>query len=120
MKKWLNIAEIGSVKMRTRIPKLPRKLESKIYKSGQTRGADDDDIYQNRVNRNNTVLIPYDVWIRHESIRNLSSDFENGYIVLMPPVIYFRDERSLDEHLEPSLKIGENCLLFYRTRTEWN
>lgn len=28
---------------------LPKLLKTKIYKTGQTRGADDDSIYQNRV-----------------------------------------------------------------------
>jgi hypothetical protein len=42
-----------------KLPKLPQLLERKIYKTGQTRGADDDVIYQNRVGRNSTVLIPY-------------------------------------------------------------
>ncbi len=46
---------------RVKIPKLPQLLDRKIYKSGQTRGADDDEIYQNRVNRNSTALIRYDL-----------------------------------------------------------
>ena len=33
------------------LPKLPSLLDRKIYKTGQTRGADDDEIYQNRVSR---------------------------------------------------------------------
>jgi hypothetical protein len=41
------------------LPKLPSLLERKIYKTGQTRGADDGVIYQNRVSRNSTLLIPY-------------------------------------------------------------
>ena len=42
-----------------RLPSLPSLLARKLYKTGQTRGADDDVIYQNRVGRNSTVLIPY-------------------------------------------------------------
>ena len=38
---------------------LPSKIKSKIYKTGTTRGADDSQIYQNRVKRSSTVLIPY-------------------------------------------------------------
>ena len=45
-----------------RPPKLPQLLDRKIYKTGQTRGADDDVIYQNRVSRGSTVLIPYHLW----------------------------------------------------------
>ena len=37
----------------------PKLVQTKIYKTGQTRGADDDVIYQNRVGRNSTVLIWY-------------------------------------------------------------
>lgn len=38
---------------------IPKPVQTKIYKTGQTRGADDDVIYQNRVGRNSTVLIPF-------------------------------------------------------------
>ena len=34
-------------------PKLPQLLERKLSKTGQTRGADDDVIFQNRVSRAN-------------------------------------------------------------------
>jgi hypothetical protein len=44
-----------------RTPKLPSLLDRKIYKTGQTRGASDDEIFQNRVERNSTVLIPYSI-----------------------------------------------------------
>ena len=98
--------------------KLPKLLESKIYKSGQTRGADDDVIYQNRVNRNNTVLIPYHVWIRDENLRN--TYFENGYIVLINPSDYYALDDPEETLSQYSLTLGENCLLFYETRNDWN
>ena len=44
---------------KVKTPRIPALLDRKIYKTGQTRGADDDVIYQNRVGRNSTVLIPY-------------------------------------------------------------
>ena len=44
---------------KSNLPHIPTLLERKLYKTGQTRGADDDEIYQNRVSRNSTVLIPY-------------------------------------------------------------
>lgn len=37
--------------MAKKLPKLPELLERKISKTGQTRGADDDVIFQNRVSR---------------------------------------------------------------------
>ena len=38
----------------------PKPVSVKMYKTGQTRGADDDVIFQNRVARSSTVLIPYE------------------------------------------------------------
>ncbi len=105
---------------RNRIPKLPQLLDRKIYKSGQTRGADDDEIYQNRVGRTSTVLIPYHFW--NETIKQQIADgyYEAGYIVLIKPTEYF----SLDEPeatlAENGLRLGENALVFYETRPQWN
>lgn len=103
-----------------RIPSLPELLNSKIYKSGQTRGANDNVIYQNRVNRNNTVLIPFHVWQSDEVLRNTADEFENGYIVLINPIEYYESfdkEAFLQKY---GLTLGKNCLLFYETRIEWN
>ena len=103
-----------------KLPKLPKLLDSKIYKSGQTRGADDDVIYQNRVNRNNTVLIPFHIWEKDEKLRDEASEFENGYIVLMNPSEYYSKEKPDEFLMDYSIKLGENCLLFFETRAEWN
>jgi hypothetical protein len=70
-------------------PPLPPLLNRKISKTGQTRGADDDEIYQNRVNRCNTALIPYHQWISDQTLRNNCNMFEKGYIVLISPSDYF-------------------------------
>ena len=99
------------------MPKLPSLLDRKIYKTGQTRGADDDQIYQNRVGRNGTVLIPLSVWREHATVRDL--EYENGYIVLVPPRQFFEEEGEL--HLaEVGLEVGENALVFYEQRSDWN
>lgn len=95
------------------LPKLPHNLQIKLYKTGQTRGADDDVIYQNRVRRNSTVLIPYSEW-KHKHAVLSEMDFENGYIVLLPPNL---PELKLQECA--NLHIGENCLYFYETRQDW-
>lgn len=105
-----------------RLPKLPSLLERKISKTGQTRGADDDVIYQNRVGRNNTVLIPFHQWIQDENLRELAKKktFEKGYIVLIPPTDYFawdNPQMTLSEH---SLVLGKNALVFYETRADWD
>lgn len=42
------------------LPKLPPLVEQKLTKTGYTRGATMKEIYQNRVTRNNPVLIPWE------------------------------------------------------------
>ncbi len=102
-----------------RMPRLPSLLERKIYKTGQTRGADDDVIYQNRVLRNSTVLIPFSIWINDFSFLP-STDFENGFIVLIPPEEIFYDKDIDKKLMKYSLKLGENALIFYQTREQWD
>lgn len=100
-------------------PKLPTLLQRKLSKTGQTRGADDDVIYQNRVSRNSTVLIPLHQWQNDVSLRENTAFFEKGYIVLIPPTDYFSFEKP-DENLKDlQLELGTNCLVFYETRTDW-
>lgn len=105
---------------RKRLPALPRLLQSKFYKTGQTRGADDDVIFQNRVNRNSTVLIPY---LNFESCKNAPENngiYEGGYIVLVNPRSYFEDKGFKGVMNSKGLKLGENALLFYYSRSQWN
>ena len=97
--------------MKDKLPKLPALLESKILKTGQTRGADDDEVFQNRVARNNTVLIPLGQW--KEAFAN--QHFEGGYIVLVPPNM----AENADSLLRQGLKLGKNALIFYETRADW-
>jgi hypothetical protein len=75
--------------LKTKIPKLPQLLDRKIYKTGQTRGADDDVIYQNRVGRNSTVLIPFQFWNESFLFPDNETKFEKGFIVLISPSTYF-------------------------------
>jgi hypothetical protein len=58
-------------------PKLPQLLERKTYKTGQTRGADDE-IYQNRVSRTSTALIPFSVWTQYFKQEKVGRIFEKG------------------------------------------
>lgn len=99
------------------MPPLPKLLYRKFYKTGQTRGADDDEIYQNRVSRKSTVLIPYAVWIQH-FVRG-GQEFENSFIVLIPPDVYFGDIRDDAALANIRLQLGHNALVFYETRTDW-
>ena len=94
-------------------------IDRKIYKTGQTRGADDDVIFQNRVNRNSTVLIPFrDYELFYEQL-SCGFCFENGYIVLISPDDYFSD--ACQELIcKFKLRLGYNLLVFYETRKQWN
>ena len=104
---------------RTRKPKLPKLLERKLSKTGQTRGADDDVIFQNRVSRSNTVLIPFHQWQADPELRKISDQFEHGYIVLIAPEDFFSVKRP-EEYLEGfGLFLGDNALVFYETRADW-
>lgn len=105
--------------MKTKIPRLPQLLDRKIYKTGQTRGADDDVIYQNRVGRNSTVLIPYLFWNESFKFPEGEDSFENGFIVLIPPITYFENKDILNTLKNKSLTLGENCIVFYETRQDW-
>lgn len=104
---------------RQTLPRLPQLLDRKIYKTGQTRGADDDEIYQNRVSRNSTVLIPYPVWIRHFTPTEWAQRFEKGYIVLLSPNEYFERLQNGRALADGGLELGHNALVFYETRAQW-
>ncbi len=100
-------------------PRLPPLLERKIYKSGQTRGADDDVIYQNRVGRNSTVLIPYGCWGVCDPAKN-ARNYESGFIVLLSPSDYFGNPKIAADLKAAGLELGKNALVFYETRQDWN
>ncbi|MDG4550272.1 MAG: BstXI family restriction endonuclease [Candidatus Contendobacter sp.] len=106
--------------MGKKLPRLPSLLERKLYKTGQTRGADDDVIYQNRVSRNSTVLIPYAFWDRASHPPEGESAFENGFIALISPDMYFGNQKTNQELADRGLELGQNALVFYETRDQWN
>lgn len=105
---------------KTKLPKLPQLLNRKIYKTGQTRGADDDVIYQNRVGRNSTVLIPYSFWSTSFNFTPGGYSFEKGFIVLISPGEYFGNTEIKQDLRNKSLYLGENTLIFYETREQWD
>jgi hypothetical protein len=102
-----------------KLPKLPQLLDRKLYKTGQTRGADDDVIYQNRVSRSSTVLIPYSMWSTCKSPAGDKSTYENGFIVLISPDYYFLNKNITKELAAEGLTLGENALVFYVSRAQW-
>lgn len=96
------------------LPKLPGPVDRKLYKTGQTRGASTSLVYQNRVLRNSTVLIPYSH--RQVCAPPDGGSFENGSIVLVKPDDYFVKREEFDAS---GLTLGADALLFYETRPEW-
>lgn len=105
--------------VKRRVPKLPALIASKIYKTGQTRGADDSVIYQNRVGRNNTVLIPFAHWDQVCLPPFGESEFEKGFICLITPKEYFGNPQILELLNARGLILGVNLLVFYTQRSEW-
>lgn len=102
------------------IAKLPQFITGKIYKTAQTRGADDDVIYQNRVNRNSTVLIPWSAYAECRLAPDNDGIYDNGFIVLISPDEYFIDRKFNTKLKKFNLKLGVNALLYYETRSQWD
>jgi len=102
-----------------KIPALPVFLKTKIYKTGQTRGADDDVIFQNRVSRKSTVLIPFSLWDNFSAPPKGKDTFESGFICLLTPREYFEID-NIDQLLaDRGLALGVNTLVFYQLRSDW-
>src|SRR5699024_8834437 len=109
---------LPSMSPRRSLPKLPDLLSRKLYKTGQTRGATNREIYQNRVSRNSTVLIPWELW---DECRTPYGDdpYENGFIVLVDPAWYFTADDPNAELNLAGVSLGYNALLFYNRRALW-
>lgn len=91
----------------------------KLSKIGQTRGAQPKEIYQNRVGRNSTVLIPHAQYQACADPGDGSDGYENGFIVLVDPDWYFA-ESAADKHLaSDGLILGENALLYFQRQAQW-
>jgi BstXI restriction endonuclease len=98
---------------------LPKLLARKLYKAGQTRGADDDEIFQNRVLRTSTVLIPYDCWAICKNPPAGDQAYRYGHIVLISPDDYFVHPGPDKELAAEGLILGRNALVFYQSRVQW-
>lgn len=95
-----------------------KPIKTKLDKTKQTRGADDDVIYQNRVKRNSTVLIPFRDYDLCSVYPYNEHEYENGFIVLIKPEDYF--EGNYKTYLaSKGLALGKNLLVFYETREQW-
>lgn len=97
---------------------LPKAIATKISKTTQTRGAEKDTIFQNRVSRCSTVLIPMSLWKRDFTFPE--DGFKKGYIVLTTPEEYFSFSPATPKpNLRNNLNLGENLLVLYETRYQW-
>lgn len=101
------------------LEKLPPLVERKIYKTGQTRGASNSEIYQNRVGRNSTVLIPFSQWSECRHPYGKDDEYENGFIVLISPDWYFTTPNADYDLQQDGIELGVNAVLFYQRRGQW-
>ena len=102
-----------------RLPRLPALVEQKLTKTGYTRGAAQKEIYQNRVTRNNPVLIPWNSWDQCRIPDDGSGAYENGFIVLVEPSWYFTAGDADATLADAGLELGVNALLLFRRRADW-
>lgn len=103
-----------------RLPKLPSLIERKLYKTGQTRGAAVQEIYQNRVLRNSTVLIPWDFWDACKIPVDGTEKYENGFIVLLDPDWYLATVNADAILKAEGVELGVNAVLYFQKRSQWN
>ena len=107
---------------RRTVPALPSLLKRKLYKTGQTRGADDDVIFQNRVLRNSTVLIMFRSWRAGVAPRP-DGPYENGSIVLLSPPEFLSlgdtDQERKRVLRDMGIPLGTHSLVFYERRADW-
>ena len=85
--------------------------KKKITKAGYaTPRGGEKGAYQNHVNRNNRVIIPYEKL----SQVNLAT-FEDSYVLRLLPDQYFSASQTPRTNLQHDIRIGENAFVLYRT-----
>lgn len=104
---------------RAPLPKLPPLAEQKLTKTTYTRGAALGEMYQNRVTRSNTVLIPWTQWDACKQPDDGTDRYENGFIVLVEPSWYFETGDADHQLAAKGLKLSKNALLTFRRRADW-
>ncbi|WP_081314413.1 BstXI family restriction endonuclease [Rhodococcus pyridinivorans] len=104
---------------RARLPKLPNLIDQKLTKTGYTRGATTKEIYQNRVTRNNPVLIPWHQWEKCKAPDDEDGTYESGFIVLIEPSFYFDHPNAESILKDEGIELGTNALLLFTRRSEW-
>lgn len=89
----------------------------KIQKAGYCtpRGGDKGG-YQNHVNRNSKVIIPY------EKLAEVNLDnYKDGYVIRLFPSQYFSSKHTVSEEFQKnnSVIVGENAFVLYRTYEDY-
>src|SRR5690606_14857171 len=105
---WSKIRKNMARKAANRKPKLPQLLQRKVYKTGQTRGADDDEVFQNRVSRKSTVLLQFNRLDLEGTPPDGAVAFEQGFIVLIDPEVYFGTHDIENVLADKGLELGVN------------
>ena len=100
------------------LPNLPPLISQKLTKTGYTRGATVRETYQNRVTRNNPVLIRYKDWRLCKPA--VAEQYEKGFIVLIEPSWYFTDNSAHKKLKRKGIRIGHNALLLFERRKDWD
>lgn len=106
--------------MPSRTPALPPLVHRKLYKTGQSRGATLNEIYQNRVLRNNTVLIDWDFLDACREPHDGTAEYENGSLILVDPRWYYETGDSEQQLAMKRVVIGINALLLFKRKTDWD
>ena len=106
---------------RSKLPKLPTLVEQKLTKTGYTRGASIKEIYQNRVTRNNPVLIPWKLGASAGCLTTCPGSTRTGSSCWWSLRGIGWTPLALDEQLRSQdLELGVNALLIYRRRADWS
>lgn len=103
-----------------RLDRLPSLIARKLYKTGQTRGAQLSEIYQNRVLRNSTVLIDWEYWSKCKTPGDVRTAYEGGYIVLVNPTWYFTTPQADQLLADEGIALAQNAVLLFQQRAQWD
>jgi len=97
---------------------IPKLASVKIFNSAQTRGANKNSVYLNRVRRSSTAVIKYAQWVKFPIYkRNLANgSFPNGVVVIMSPSEYMLYRHKMTKY---GLALRHNTLILYENSNDF-
>ncbi|MFR9730391.1 BstXI family restriction endonuclease [Saccharopolyspora sp. MS10] len=104
---------------KVKLPHLPQLVRSKLDKVNYTRGASNRELFQNRVSRNNRVLINWESWSLCKFPDDETEEYEKGFCVLVSPSWYFENPNADEELAAEGIEIGTNAVIFFQRRQDW-